>query len=175
MRPLKLCCLLLYLCLWGSLYAQHKDYSGIVTENDGTPLIGVSVLVKNTTNGTVTDIDGRFTLQASPGDYLVFSYVGYETIEVQLTNNTSLSITMNDESIYLNEMVVVGYGQMKKSDLTAAIASVKSDDLVKTSITSIDQGLQGRAAGVVVTGCGNLHSHPWYKFRHGDKRAVVCD
>ena len=151
MRPLKLCCLLLYLCLWSNLYAQHKDYSGIVTEDDGTPLIGVSVLVKNTTNGTVTDIDGRFTLHASPGDYLVFSYVGYETIEVQLTDNATLSIIMNGESIYLNEMVVVGYGQMRKSDLTAAIASVKSDDLIKTSITSIDQGLQGRAAGVVVT------------------------
>ncbi|MCE5180041.1 MAG: TonB-dependent receptor [Porphyromonadaceae bacterium] len=157
MRPLKLCCLVLYLCLWSNLHAQHKDYSGTIAGDDGIPLIGVSVLIKNTTNGTVTDIDGKFNISALPGDYLVFSYIGYETVEVLLTNNETLSITMRDESIYLDEMVVVGYGQMKKSDLTAAISSVKSEDLIKTSITSIDQGLQGRAAGVVVT---NISGQP---------------
>lgn len=157
MKLLKLCGLLLYLCSWSNVYAQHKDYSGIVTGDDGTPLIGVTVLVKNTTNGTVTDIDGQFTIHASPGDHLVFSYVGYETVERQLTNVKILTIPMKNQSIYLNEMVVVGYGQMKKSDLTAAIASVKYEDLIKTSITSIDQGLQGRAAGVVVT---NISGQP---------------
>lgn len=157
MKLLKLCVLLFCLCSWSNVYAQLIDYSGIVTEDDGTPLIGVTVLVKNTTNGTVTDIDGKFTIQAQPGDYLVFSYVGYETVEVQLTNDENLVISMEDQSIYLDEMVVVGYGQMKKSDLTAAITSVKSEDLIKTSITSIDQGLQGRAAGVVVT---NISGQP---------------
>lgn len=157
MKFLKLCVLLFCLCSWSNAYAQLRDYSGMVTEDDGTPLIGVTVLVKNTTNGTVTDINGKFTIQALPGDYLVFSYVGYETVEVQLTNDEILAITMEDQSIYLDEMVVVGYGQMKKSDLTAAIASVKSEDLVKTAITSIDQGLQGRAAGVVVT---NISGQP---------------
>ena len=157
MKFLKLCVLLFCLCSWSNVYAQLRDYSGIVTEDDGTPLIGVTVLVKNTTNGTVTDIDGKFTIPALPGDFLVFSYVGYETVEVQLTNDEILAISMEDQSIYLDEMVVVGYGQMKKSDLTAAIASVKSEDLVKTAITSIDQGLQGRAAGVVVT---NISGQP---------------
>ena len=157
MKLLKLCVLLFCLCSWSNVYAQLRDYSGMVTEDDGTPLIGVTVLVKNTTNGTVTDIDGKFTIQAQPGDYLVFSYVGYETVEVQLTNDENLVISMEDQSIYLDEMVVVGYGQMKKSDLTAAITSVKSEDLIKTSITSIDQGLQGRAAGVVVT---NISGQP---------------
>lgn len=157
MKFLKLCVLLFCLCSWSNVYAQLRDYSGIVAEDDGTPLIGVTVLVKNSTNGTVTDIDGKFTIQALPGDYLVFSYVGYETVEVQLTNEEILAITMEAQSIYLDEMVVVGYGQMKKSDLTAAIASVKSEDLIKTSITSIDQGLQGRAAGVVVT---NISGQP---------------
>lgn len=157
MKFLKLCVLLFCLCSWSNVYAQLRDYSGIVTEDDGTPLIGVTVLVKNTTNGTVTDVDGKFTIQARPGDYLVFSYVGYETVEIQLTNDENLAISMEEQSIYLDEMVVVGYGQMKKSDLTAAITSVKSEDLIKTSITSIDQGLQGRAAGVVVT---NISGQP---------------
>jgi len=85
MKFLKLCVLLFCLCSWSNVYAQLRDYSGIVTEDDGTPLIGVTVLVKNTTNGTVTDVDGKFTIQARPGDYLVFSYVGYETVEIQLT------------------------------------------------------------------------------------------
>lgn len=156
MKLLKLCCLL-YLCLWSNVYAQYKDYSGIVTDDEGTPLIGVSVQVKNTTNGTVTDLDGKFTIQAIPGNYLVFSYVGFEMVEIQLTDNNTLAVLMEDQSIDLDEMVVVGYGQMKKSDLTAAIVSVKSEDLIKTSITSIDQGLQGRAAGVVVT---NISGQP---------------
>jgi TonB-linked SusC/RagA family outer membrane protein len=156
MKLLKLCCLL-YLCLWSNVYAQYKDYSGIVTDDEGTPLIGVSVRVKNTTNGTVTDLDGKFTIQAIPGNYLVFSYVGFEMVEIQLTDNNTLAVLMEDQSIDLDEMVVVGYGQMKKSDLTAAIVSVKSEDLIKTSITSIDQGLQGRAAGVVVT---NISGQP---------------
>jgi len=157
MKIIKLCCLILYLYSWSNLYAQYKEYSGVVTENDDTSLIGVSVSVKNSTNGTVTDIDRKFTIHASPGDFLVFSYVGYETVEIQLTNDEVLLVSMNEQSTYLNEMVVIGYGQLKKSDLTAAIASVKSEDLIKTSITSIDQGLQGRAAGVVVT---NISGQP---------------
>lgn len=157
MKLLKLCCLLLFLCSWSNLYSQHKNYSGIVTGDDGLPLIGVSVFVKNTTNGTVTDLDGKFSINALPGDYLVFSYVGHETVEKLLTNDEFITVSMKEQSVYLDEMVVVGYGQMKKSDLTAAVASVKSEDLIKTSITSIDQGLQGRAAGVVVT---NLSGQP---------------
>lgn len=157
MRHLKFCCLLLFLYAWSNIYSQHRNYSGLVTEADGTPLIGVTVLVKNSTNGTVTGIDGTFAIRALPGETLVLSYVGYEAVELQLTNNENLRITMNLQSIDLDEMVVVGYGQMKKSDLTAAISSVKSEDLIKTSITSIDQGLQGRAAGVVVT---NISGQP---------------
>jgi TonB-linked SusC/RagA family outer membrane protein len=141
---------LFFLCITGSIYAQQKQYTGVVTEDDGTPLVGVSVLVKNTANGTATDIDGNFEITASSGDYLVFSYIGYETVEIRLTNNLKVNTSLKAQSNYLDELVVVGYGQMKKSDLTAAISSVKSEDLMKTSITSIDQGLQGRAAGVVV-------------------------
>ncbi len=137
--------------MWGNIYAQQKQYSGTVSEEDGTPLVGVSVIVKNTSNGTVTDLDGHFTLNASVGDYLVFSYVGYETEEIRLTANQTLNTTLKAQVNYLEELVVVGYGTQKKSDLTASISSVKSEDLVKTSITSVDQGLQGRAAGVVVT------------------------
>ncbi|MDD3968997.1 MAG: TonB-dependent receptor [Proteiniphilum sp.] len=157
MRHLKFCSLLLFLCAWTNIYSQHRNYSGLVTEADGTPLIGVTVLVKNSTNGTVTGIDGTFVIRALPGETLVLSYVGYQTVEMQLTNNENLTITMNPQSIGLDEMVVVGYGQMKKSDLTAAISSVRSEDLIKTAITSLDQGLQGRAAGVVVT---NISGQP---------------
>lgn len=122
----------------------------MVTEDDGAPLVGVSVIVKNTNKGIITDVNGRYALNASVDDYLVFSYVGYETVEVRLTDNQTLNVTLKSQVNYLDELVVVGYGTQKKSDLTASISSVKSEDLIKTSITSVDQGLQGRAAGVVV-------------------------
>ncbi len=125
--------------------------SGTVTsESDGEPLIGVSILVKGTNEGVATDLDGRYTLNASKGDVLVLSSIGYLTTEVKVENNV-IDVAMKDDIMKLDDFVVIGYGTMKRSDITGSVVSVGADDLKKTVITSADQALQGRAAGVQVT------------------------
>lgn len=122
----------------------------MTSESDGEPLIGVSVLIKGTNDGVATDVDGRYTLQASKGDVLVFSYIGYLTTEVKVENNV-IDVAMKDDMLKLDDVVVIGYGTMKRSDITGSVVSVGADDIKKTVITSADQALQGRAAGVQVT------------------------
>jgi TonB-linked SusC/RagA family outer membrane protein len=146
----KCCVLVLSLFLSISLYAQQAKYKGVVKDPDGNTIPGVTVYVKNTGTGTATIDDGSFTLSASENDVVMFSFVGFESVEITLGTRTELEITLKPDATTLDETVVIGYGSLKKSSLTAAVTSVKSEDLVKTSITSVDQGLQGRAAGVVV-------------------------
>ena len=127
---------------------QRISVSGVVTDaSDGSPLIGVSVLQKGTTNGTVTNVDGKFTLNAPKGSVLVFSYVGMDKQEIQL-NGSSLNVAMQSNSRTLDEVVAIGYGTMRKSDLSGASASIGEDKLKGSIITNMDQALQGRVAGV---------------------------
>lgn len=133
------------------LSAQNLTVTGLVSDTGGEPLIGVTVQVRGTTNGTVTDIDGRFALSNVPTNAVLdVSYVGMQAQSIQLNGKTSLNIVLQDDSELLDELVVVGYGQMRRSDLTGAVVSV-SDAAIKKSVpTSIDQVLQGRAAGVQI-------------------------
>jgi TonB-dependent starch-binding outer membrane protein SusC len=121
------------------------------TVSDGTseiPLPGVTVLIKGKTTGTVTDIDGHFSISAAPSDILQFSYVGYLTDEITVGDMTEINVTMTEDLIGLQEVVVTGYGVQKKSDITGSIASVSGDRLSEIPVSGIDQALQGRAAGV---------------------------
>lgn len=128
-----------------------KDIKGIVCDENGEPIIGASVMVKGTSNGTISDMDGNFNLSVPEKSIIVVSFVGYKTQEIKTNSSKSdFRIVMSDDAELLEEVVVVGYGVQKKSDLTSAVASVKADELASTSVTSLDQGLQGRAAGVVV-------------------------
>ena len=128
-----------------------KDIKGIVCDENGEPIIGASVMVKGTSNGTISDMDGNFNLSVPEKSIIVVSFVGYKTQEIKANSSKSdFRIVMSDDAELLEEVVVVGYGVQKKSDLTSAVASVKADELASTSVTSLDQGLQGRAAGVVV-------------------------
>ena len=125
--------------------------SGLVTsESDGEPLIGLSVRVKGTSYGVATDMEGRYTLSASKGDVLIFSYIGYTTKEITVEKSV-IDVVMKDDNLRLDDVVVVGYGTMKRSDITGSVVSVGADDIKKSVITSVDQALQGRAAGVQVT------------------------
>lgn len=127
------------------------NVSGTVTsESDSEPLIGVSVLVKGTNDGVATDADGRYSLSVAKGDVLVFSYIGYKTTEVKVDRNV-IDIALQDDNLKLDDVVVVGYGSMKRSDLTGSVVSVTAEDMKKSINTSLDQALQGRAAGVNVT------------------------
>ena len=123
---------------------------GVVKDSNGEPLLGVNVLVKGTTIGAVTDIDGNFSFEAPTGCTLVISYIGFESQEVKVKGNAPLNIILKEDSEALDEVVVVGYGVQKKSDVTGALSSVKGDDLTKLSISRTDQALQGQMAGVMV-------------------------
>lgn len=125
--------------------------SGTVTaESSGEPLIGASVSIKGSTKGTVTDINGNYTISVEKGKVLVFSYFGYKTTEMTADRNT-INVDMPEAYTDIDELVVVGYGTMKRSDITGSVVSVGANDIKKTVVTSVDQALQGRAAGVQVT------------------------
>ena len=112
------------------------------------PVIGASVAVKGTTNGTSTDNDGRFSLNVSPGQTLVVTYVGYLAKEVKVGQQNNYDIFIEEDNQLLDEVVVVGYGTMKKSDISGASVSLGEKAVKGSIITSLDQSLQGRAAGV---------------------------
>lgn len=126
------------------------DISGVVRDEQGEPLIGVSVLIEGTTQGTITDFDGNFTLNAQEGQTLEVSYMGYRTEHVRVSG-TSLAVVLREDAKTLDEVVVVGYGTQKRSDLTGSVASVKADDVNAVPTSSVAEMLRGQAAGVVVT------------------------
>jgi len=142
--------LLVLMCLFAvSAEAQTRTIKGVVSTADG-PAIGATVRVKGAQTGVVTDLDGNYSIQAAPGNTLQFSYVGYTTQEVKVGNQTTVNVDLKEDSEVLNEVVVVGYGQMKRSDLTGSVSSVGEKAIEKSVPTSIDQVLQGRAAGVQI-------------------------
>ena len=130
---------------------QTSKITGIVTDDSGEPVIGVTVRVKNATTGAITDVNGRYSVNASSNATLVFSFVGYKTQEVAVKGKATVNVTLQEDSHMLEETVVIGYGSVPKKDLTGSISSLKSDDLLKTNPTSINQGLQGKMAGVQVS------------------------
>lgn len=139
------CLVLMFLSI--SMVAQKVPVSGTVSDQTG-PVIGASVIEKGTTNGTMTDNDGHFTLTVSKGAVIEISSIGYKTQEITVGAQTNFTVTLSEDNEFLDEVVVVGYGSMKKSDLAGASVSMKESDLKGSIISSLDQSLQGRAAGV---------------------------
>ena len=131
--------------------AQQKTISGTVTDGSGEPIIGANIQVKGTTAGTVSDIDGKFSLKVPEnGKTLVVSYVGFNTMELAI-DKTVFNISMSENATDLNELVVIGYGSVKKKDLTGSISMVKGDALVKVPVANVAEAITGRMAGVRVT------------------------
>lgn len=128
-----------------------QQVSGKVTDQQGHPLVGVTVKVKGTHTGTVTDAEGRFSLDIPEEATLIISYIGYDTKEVAVNGQEQLNITLAASAKSLNEIVVVGYGTQKKSDLTGSVSSVSSEDLQKRPAINVNQELEGKAAGVKVS------------------------
>lgn len=126
---------------------QSKKIVGTVVDQNGEPVIGANVVVQGTTNGTITDFDGNFSLDARPGAILEVSFIGYVTQTVKVKDG-SMRIVLKEDAEVLDEVVVVGYGTMKKSDLSGASVSMGEDKIKGSIITNLDQSLQGRAAGV---------------------------
>lgn len=117
---------------------QNKKIAGIVVDQNGEAVIGANVIQKGTTNGTITDIDGKFTLEVPAKAVLTVSFIGYQSQDVALKGNeTQLTVTLKDDTEVLDEVVVVGYGTMKKRDLSGAVSQIKSDDLMKGNPTDL--------------------------------------
>ena len=137
---------------------DFRSISGVVTDaDDGSPLAGVSVSVPGTTVGTVSDIDGKFTLNVPSGKSLMFSYIGYEQQVVAVKNETFLNVAMKVNVQMLDEVVAIGYGVVRKSDLTGAVGSISGEKLKALPVAKVDQALQGKLAGVTVTANSGQH------------------
>jgi iron complex outermembrane receptor protein len=136
-------------------FAQDIQVTGKVTDaKDGSSLPGATVQVKGTTTGALTDIDGKYSLKVNSGSVLVYSFIGYDTQEVTITNQREVNISLSQSSTTLEQVVVIGYGQVKKSDATGSISVTSSKDFNKGAITSPQDLLVGKSAGVVITSSG---------------------
>ena len=146
--------LLAFCMMCCTAFAQRTVKGQVVSDKEDEPLIGVAIVEKGTGNGTITDIDGNFSIKVGDKATLVISYVGYVTQQVQPVGNAPVVIRLEEDNKILDDVVVVGYGVQKKSDLTGAVASVKADDLKGLSTTDAGAALQGKAAGVQIIQSG---------------------
>ena len=136
--------------------AQNRTVSGKVSDTGGSALPGVSVTVKGTTQGSITDSDGNFSIQSAKSNaVLVFSYIGYKALEVSVGGKTTLNVSLEEDAAALSEVIVVGYGSQKKSQTTGAISQVSAKQIQEMPITSLGQAMQGRVAGVDVSQSGS--------------------
>ena len=142
--------------LCGSVAMAQNNVSGVITDDNGEPLIGVTVVEAGTQNATVTDIDGRYTLNVKPGAKLNLTYVGYENLTINAGQNAS----MKEDNALLNEVVVVGYGTMRRKDVTSSITTVQAKDLNRGVFTDPASMLQGKVAGLTVTTSGDPTGTP---------------
>ena len=142
------------LFITASVFGQNLTVTGTVKDVTGEPVIGANVIQEGTSNGSITDIDGKFSLSIPKGSVLVISYIGYASQNVTVIGNQPLVITLKDDTELLDEVVVVGYGTMKKSDLTGAVGSVGAKDMKNSPISNVGQALQGKVAGLQIIDSG---------------------
>ena len=139
------------ICLFTSILMAQTKISGTVTDVDKNPLPGVSVVCKSTSQGTVTNLDGKYTIEINKGNTLTFSLIGMQTQDIKIASQSIINVIMHESTIELDEVVAIGYGTAKKSDLTSSIISVKPDELKNVKVGSAADALQGIATGVLIS------------------------
>ena len=159
---LALACLLLTA---SPLFAQTKTVTGTVTDAQNEPLIGVSVLIQGTASGTVTDLDGNYSISVMPENVLEFSYVGMQKQDIRVGLQTVINVVMKDDSQMLAETVVIGYGSAKKRDLTGSITNIKGEEIANKPATNPLSSLQGKIAGVQIINNGRAGDDPEIRIR----------
>lgn len=147
-----------------SISQQAKKVTGTVTDAKGEPLLGVNVVVKGTTNGTITDLDGKYSLEVEPNSILVVSYIGYVSQQIPASGSV-VNVTLKEDTQNLDEVIVVGYGTQQKKDITGSVAVVDTKELLASSGSSAAQQLQGKAAGVYVGQSGSPGSATMVRIR----------
>ena len=155
--------------------AQTIAVSGTVTDPTGEPLIGASILAQGTSTGTSTDIDGHYTINVASNATLVFSYVGYDPQTVAVKGQTTINVTLQENSVMLNEVVAIGYGTVKKSDATGSVAVIKPDEVEAGLATSVQDMLVGQTPGVVVTQSGGPEGAANIRIRGGSSLSASND
>ena len=144
--------------------AQNIKVNGVVTDESGEPIIGCTVMQKGANNGTATDLDGKFTLSVPQNSTITFSYIGFITQEVKINNEKPISIILHEQNMKLNEVVVIGYGTMRKSDLTGSVGSLNAADF-EAPVSNIGQAMQGKVAGLQVVDAGKPGDNVSIKIR----------
>jgi TonB-linked SusC/RagA family outer membrane protein len=173
--------LLVCLVLSGTtVFAQEKTVTGVITDSFNEPLIGASIVVQGTTNGVITDLDGKYSIKVTPGATLQFSYVGMEKQSVKVGNQNVINVQLKDDSQMLAETVVIGYGSAKKRDLTGSITNIKGDEIANKPVANPLSALQGKVAGVQVINSGRAGEDPEIRVRgtnsiNGYKPLYVVD
>ena len=153
-----------------------KVVTGTIVDPSGMPVIGANVMVKGTTNGTITDMDGKFSMDVEEGATLVVSYIGFANQEIKVGNQTNLSIALKEDSKALDELVVVGYGTQKKVNLTGALTTIDTEDLINVPTASVSQNLAGKLPGLVVKeSTGKPGSTPSINIRGFGTPLVIVD
>ncbi len=144
--------LMVFLCFTGNTaFAQNMRVTGkVVNADTGEAIPGASVVVEGTLNGIATDVDGNYTLQVPVNGTLVFSFIGYAEVKVKVSGQSTINVQLKQSALEMEELVVIGYGAVRKSDVTSSISTVDSKDIVKTPAASITQALQGNASGVLI-------------------------
>lgn len=159
------CALVCLLLMTNSLFAQEKTVTGTVTDSANEPLIGASVVIQGTANGTITDIDGKYSIIASPENVLEFSYVGMVKKDVKVGTQNVINVTLEEDSQMLAETVVIGYGSAKKRDLTGSITNIKGAEIANKPSTNPLSSLQGKVAGVQIINSGQAGADPEIRVR----------
>jgi TonB-linked SusC/RagA family outer membrane protein len=152
-RIAKLLFILVLTATWNHISAQTINVRGHITDSRGEPLPGVNILIKGTTTGTITDVDGNYEIKVPnpSGDLLVFKFIGFADQEILIENKTSINVTMEEETFGVDEVVVVGYGTQKKSDITGSVTTVSEERLSQIPVTNVMQAVQGSVSGVNIT------------------------
>lgn len=174
--------LILLMCiLFTNVYAQQKSVTGTIVDETGAPIPGVNIIIDGTSRGAQSDFDGNYTIEAASTETLTFSYVGMKSISKLVGNQTKIDITLMIDSA-LDEVVVVGYGTKKKSDVISSVVSVKSEDMIKVATSDIGEMLRGKAAGVQVTlasgapgGSSNIIIRGQNSINGGNAPIVIAD
>ena len=162
-------------------YAQERTISGTITDSNEEPLIGLSVAVEGTTTGVMTDLDGKYSISAKPGDILVFSYVGMQSPKITVANQSVIDVVMTeDAATMLNATVVIGYGTAKKRDLAGSIVSISAEDIANRPSSNPLASLQGKVSGVQIVNSGRTGQDPEIRIRgtnsiNGYKPLYVVD
>lgn len=154
---------LLYICMsliGMQVYAQRQTVTGLIYDESDTPLVGVSVIIQGSSSGTVTNLDGRFSIQAQPSDILVFTYIGMKEQSLPVGTQREMTVIMQEDATLLAETVVIGYGTAKKQDLTGSIGRVSSEAILRQPALNAAQSVQGKIAGVNVIGSSAPGSEP---------------